>query len=193
MATPTCEPLSSDCPIQGLCGDSGARPGPQGQVTTLPPDRHCGGQIRVQTRPLDLTYLSSNWEQPVLFPGMLGGLAVAAAICQTAVSPSQASVETLSKSTAGQPDLASEHGQDCLPACSLPARPEVGLTTGFHSGAWGSQEWGAGQTPGPDQGPAKKGGRGGSDQKASTCDARDTVGPSAPARGSNKDSVTSAQ
>ena len=83
-------------------------------------------------RQLDLTYLSSNWEQPVLFPGMLGGLAVAAAICQTAVSPSQASVETLSKSTAGQPALASEHGQDCLPACSLPARPEVGLTTGFH-------------------------------------------------------------
>ena len=94
----------------------------------------------------------------MLFPGMLGGLAVAAAICQAAVSPSWANVETLSKSMAGQPALASEHGQDCPPACSLPARPEVGLTTGFHSGAWGSQEWGAGQTPGPDQGPAKKGG-----------------------------------
>lgn len=51
MATPTHEPLSPGCPIQGLCGDSGARPGPQGQVTTLPPDRQHGGQIRVQTQP----------------------------------------------------------------------------------------------------------------------------------------------
>ena len=46
LATLTREPLSPDSPIQGLCGDSGARAGPQRQVTTLLPERQRGGVVK---------------------------------------------------------------------------------------------------------------------------------------------------
>lgn len=75
-----------------------------------------------------------------------------------------------------------------LSAClQPPSKTRTGADHWLPSGAWGPQGWGAGQTPGPDQGPAEKGGVGSVKTKKQAHVMYRTACGSARARGSEKE------